>query len=87
MIRYKHEYNFFRGMKTDNTIFDIQLNPACCENVFELVFTQLCRLHPDFWFHVPIGSARGVPTSVVALPPFTSVVVHYQQKDQDYCFM
>jgi hypothetical protein len=86
MIRYEHEYNFFKGMKADNTIFDIQLNPAWCENVFELIFTQLCRLHPGFWFHGPIGSACGVPTtSVVASPPFTSVAVRYQQNDQDYC--
>jgi hypothetical protein len=63
---------------------DIQLNPAWCKNVFELVFTQLCRLHPGNWFHVPIGSAHGVP-GVIALPPFTSMAVRYQQKDQDYC--
>jgi hypothetical protein len=33
-----------------------------------------------------IGSAHGVP-GVVASPPFTSVAVHYQQKDRDYCLL
>jgi hypothetical protein len=85
VITFEHEYNFFKGMKADNTIMDIlQLNPVWCENVFELVFTQLCRLHPGNWFHVPIGSAHRVP-GVVASPPFTSVAVCYQQKDRDYC--
>jgi hypothetical protein len=83
VITFEHEYNFFKGMKADNTIMDIQLNPAWCENVFELVFTQLCRLHPGNWFHVPIGSTHGVP-GVVTSPPFTSVAVRYQQKDRDY---
>jgi hypothetical protein len=80
VITFDHEYNFFKGMKADNTIMDIQLSPVWCENVFELVFTQLCGLHPGNWFHVPIGSAHGVP-GVVASPPFTSVAVRYQQKD------
>jgi hypothetical protein len=84
VIRFEHKYNFFKGMKADNTIMDIQLNPAWCENVFELVFTQLCCLHPGNWFYVPIGRACGVP-SVIASPHFTSVAVRYQQKDRDYC--
>jgi hypothetical protein len=85
-LAYEYEYNYFQGMKSDNTVFDMQLNPAWCENVFELVFTQFCRLHPGNWFHVPIGSAHGIP-GVVASPPFTSVVVRYQQKDRAYCLM
>jgi hypothetical protein len=84
VVTFEHEYNFFKGMKVDNTIMDIQRNPAWYENVFELVFTQFCCLHPGDWFHVPIGSALGVP-GVVDLPPFTSVAVRYQQKDRDYC--
>jgi hypothetical protein len=69
-MKFDHEYNFFKGMKADNTIFDMQLNPAWCENVFELVFTQLCRLHPGNWFHVPIGSAHGVPGVVCCFAAF-----------------
>jgi hypothetical protein len=37
VIRFEHEHKFFKGMKADNTIMDIQLSLAWCENVFELV--------------------------------------------------
>jgi hypothetical protein len=81
VITFENEYNFFKGMKANDTIMDIQLNPAWGENVFELVFTQLCRLHPGNWLHVPIGSAHGVPGVVASPPSSTSVAVRYQQKD------
>jgi hypothetical protein len=83
-LKYKYEYNYFQGMKADNTVFDMQLNPAWCENVFELVFTQLCRLRPGNWIHVPIGSAFGM-TGAIASPPLNPVVVRYQQKVRAYC--
>jgi hypothetical protein len=69
VIRFEHKYNFFKGMMANNTIMDIQLSPEWCENVFELVFTQLCRQNPGNWFHVPIGSAHGVPSVVIVSPP------------------
>jgi hypothetical protein len=46
-------------------LFNYQLNPAWCEFVFELVFTQLCRRQPDFWFHLPIGSAACAQVDVL----------------------
>jgi hypothetical protein len=82
-LAYEYEYNYFQGIKADDTIFDMQLNPAWCENVFELFLTQLCRLYPGNWFHVPIGSAHGIPEAI-ASPPFNPVVVRYQQKDRAY---
>jgi hypothetical protein len=40
---YDYEYNYFEGKTAAGILFDYQLNPAWCEFVFELVFTQLCR--------------------------------------------
>jgi hypothetical protein len=82
--KYKYEYNYFQGMRADNTVFDMRLNPAWCENVFEIAFTQLCRLHPGNWIHVPIGSSFGIPRALDS-PPLNPVVVCYQQKVRAYC--
>jgi hypothetical protein len=84
LSKFKYEYNYFEGMRADNTVFDMQLNPAWCENVFELVFTQLCRQHPGHWIHVPIGSSSGIPRALDS-PPLNPVVVRYQQNARAYC--
>jgi hypothetical protein len=33
-LAYEYEYNYFQGMKFDNTVFDMQLNPACGVRTF-----------------------------------------------------
>jgi hypothetical protein len=80
---YDYNYNYFEGKTAAGVLFNYQLNPAWCEFVFELVFTQLCRRQPDCWFHVPIGSADIDEEPTVRLK--TEVVVRYPQKDMDYC--
>ena len=80
---YDYDYNYCEGKTAAGVVFNYQLNPAWCEFVFELVFTQLCRRVPDVWFHVPIGSASIDEEPSVRLK--TKVVVRYPQKDMDYC--
>jgi hypothetical protein len=80
---YDYDYNYFEGKTAAGIVFNYQLNPAWCEFVFELVFTQLCSRQLDFWFHVPIGSAHIDEELSVRLK--TEVVVRYPQRDMDYC--
>jgi hypothetical protein len=80
---YDYDYNYFEGKTAAGVVFNYQLNPAWCEFVFELVFTQLCQRQPDFWFRVPIGSAHIDEEPSVRLK--TEVVVRYPQRDMDYC--
>jgi hypothetical protein len=55
---YDYDYNYFEGKTAAGVVFNYQLNPAWCEFVFKLVFTQLCRRQPGCWLHVPIGSVH-----------------------------
>jgi hypothetical protein len=80
---YDYDYNYFEGKTAAGVIFNYQLNPAWCEFVFELVFTQLCRRQPGCWFHVPIGSAR--IDEEPSVRQVTEVAVRYPQRDMDYC--
>jgi hypothetical protein len=80
---YDYDYNYFEGKTAAGVIFNYQLNPAWCELVVELVFTQLCRRQPGCWFHVPIGNARIEEEPSVRLK--TGVRVRYPQRDMDYC--
>lgn len=81
--KYWYEYNYFEGKSADGVLFKYQLNPAWCEYIFELVFTQLCRREPGRFFHVPIGSSNIDEEPTVRLQ--TDVVVRYPQRDMDYC--
>jgi hypothetical protein len=80
---YDYDYNYFESKTAAGVLFNYQLNPAWCEFVFELIFSQLCRRQPDCWFHVPISSAHIDEKPTVRLK--TKVVVRYPQRDMDYC--
>jgi hypothetical protein len=78
---YDYDDNNFEGKTAAGVIFNYQLNPAWCEFVFELVFTQLCRRQPGCWFHVPINSAR--IDEEPSVRPKTEVAVRYPQRVLD----
>jgi hypothetical protein len=77
------EYNYFVGKKSDGTCFKEQLQPAWCEYVFDLVFTELCRLAPGVFLHVPLGSAvmECQAPSLIR----TKVGVSFPQGNKEYC--
>ena len=77
------KYNHFRGMSGEKEEYDMQLAPKWVDSVFSEVFTQVVRMGPNQWFHVPIGSSDGDRQAPAVLK--TSIGLSCVQGGKDHC--
>ena len=78
----KYQYNYFVARSASKATYSTQMHPGWIEDIFDLVFVELCRRFPACWFPVPIGRSGNViaPSDLV-----TTIPIEYQQHDKDYC--
>jgi len=80
------KYNYFVGKTATGKLIKANLNPLWCEDIFELKFVECCRLQPETWFHVPLGSSDlsfGPPSKEL----LTEVRVKFQQENKEFCLV
>ena len=77
------KFNHFRGMSGDKEEYDMQLAPKWVDSVFSEVFTEVVRMGPNQWFHVPIGSSDVDREAPAVLK--TSIGLSCVQGGKDHC--